>query len=155
MRMERPIRMPTATVSTATTRLGPPSGSRLLVIGACGGIGRAVADAAADIGLEVIAMDLAASFERRGIELGKRAIAIDLLDEQSIKAAFQQLGDTVAGLDGIAVCSGYTAGSDTIAEHDTERFDNVLSGNLRGPVLVLREAVPFLQDDASVVLLST
>jgi len=130
-------------------------GSTLLVIGACGGIGQAVADAARLANVSVISMDLASSFERRGIEPGETVVPIDLLDESSIKAAFAALAKSLITLDGIAVCSGYTSGADTIAAHDTERFDNVLSGNLRGPVLALREAAPLLNDGAAVVLLTT
>lgn len=82
-------------------------------------------------------------------------IPIDLRDETSIVAAMERLGESGATLDGIAVCSGYTSGSDSVAELDTTRFDDVLSGNLRGPVLALRQAVPLLADGASIVLLTT
>jgi 3-oxoacyl-[acyl-carrier protein] reductase len=133
----------------------PEVKSRLLIIGACGGIGHAVWRAAEDEGLDVTAMDLESSFSRRSIDASDAAIPVDLLDEQSIQNAFAKLADLNVSLDGVAVCSGYTSGSDAIAELDTARFDNVLSGNLRGPVLALREASPLLKDGASVVLLST
>lgn len=144
-----------ATATTATVELEPAPGSTLLVIGACGGIGRAVCDGATALGVDVVAMDLASSFERRGIAIGESAIPIDLLDEASIREAFSRLAESGTLLDGIAVCSGYTAGHDRIADHDTGRFDDILSGNLRGPVLAMREAVPLLSDGASIVLLST
>ncbi len=137
------------------SRLGPAKGSTLLVIGACGGIGWAVREAARRSGCDVIAMDLAASFTRRGVEADSTAIPIDLLDEASIRHAFAGLAGSGARLDGIAVCSGYTKGADRIADLDTARFDDVLSGNLRGPVIALRESVPLLNDGASIVLLST
>lgn len=135
------------------SRLGPAPGSTLLVVGACGGIGWAVCEAAQRSGCEVIAMDLAASLARRGREAGDTAIPIDLLDESSIRQAFAAL--VGRRLDGIAVCSGYTKGADAVAEQDTDRFDDVLSGNLRGPMIALRESVPLLNDGASIVLLST
>jgi len=100
-------------------------------------------------------MDLESSFKRRGVDVRGKVIPIDLLDEASIRDAFAKLGDAEVKLDGIAVCSGYTAGSDAIAELNTARFDDVLSGNLRGPVLAMREVAPLLNDGASVVLLST
>ncbi len=137
------------------SRLGPTTGSTLLVVGACGGIGWAVCEALEQSGCTVIAMDLPASLARRGLATGDSAIPIDLLDEASIGQAFATLSDSGTRLDGVAVCSGYTKGADTIAEQDTARFDDVLSGNLRGPVLALREAVPLLNDDAAIVLLST
>lgn len=100
-------------------------------------------------------MDLASSFERRGIELGLAEIPIDLLDESSIKASFDRLVESGVMLDGIAVCSGYTSGHDRVVELDTARFDDVLSGNLRGPALAMREAAPLLNDGSAVVFLST
>lgn len=155
MQMGQPIRIRTVTTITNTINSSPAPGSTLLVIGACGGIGRAVAGAARRAEVSVISMDLASSFERRGIEVGSSEIPIDLLEESSIKAAFARLAGSGVTLDGIAVCSGYTSGADTIATHNTDRFDDVLSGNLRGPVLALREAVPLLNDGAAIVLLTT
>jgi len=40
-------------------RLGPPAGQSILIVGGCGGIGRALVLAAVDIGLDVMVMDLA------------------------------------------------------------------------------------------------
>ena len=136
-------------------RLGPCPGSHLLVIGGCGGVGKALVNAARDIDLRTIVMDLPASLERREVEPAADVIPVDLRDEASIAAAFSTVRQSGIRLDGIAVCSGYTAGADTIAELDTARFDDVLSGNLRGPVLALRQSVPHLAEGASIVLLST
>lgn len=155
MRMGRLTRIRMGTTITSTTDLGPAPGSTLLLIGACGGIGHAVYAAAQRRGVRVIAMDLEDSLTRRGIEFGDDTIPVDLLDEISIKSAFGRLIELGAKLDAVAVCSGYTSGHDRIADHDTDRFDNVLSGNLRGPVLALREATPLLNDGAKVVLLTT
>ena len=153
--MARRTRTVTVTTITSTSSSSLAPGSTLLVIGACGGIGKAVADAARQADANVISMDLASSFERRGMKSGPTNVPIDLLDESSIKSAFAQLAESGITLDSIAVCSGYTSGSDSIAAHDTDRFDNVLSGNLRGPVLAMREAVPLLNEGAAVVLLTT
>ena len=137
------------------SRLGPPAGSKILVIGGCGGIGQALVKAAESNGLQVTIMDLPAALERRGLEPGDRAIAIDLLAESSIRAGFEILERAVGKVHSVAYCAGYTIGFDTIESLDTARFDNVLSGNLRGPVLALRQAVPHLHDGASIVMLST
>ena len=137
------------------SRLGPRPGSRLLVIGGCGGIGKALVDAARTIDVRAIVMDLPASLESRGITDGADVIPVDLRDEASIARACSTLHPWNSRLDGIAVCSGYTSGADRIADLDSARFDDVLSGNLRGPVLALRESVPHLAEGASIVLLST
>lgn len=115
----------------------------------------AVWSAAEALAVNVIAMDLESSFARRGTGISESAIAVDLKDETSIREAFARLRQSGVRLDGIAVCSGYTSGSDRIAEQDTARFDELMSANLRGPVIALRESVPLLSDGASIVLLST
>lgn len=80
---------------------------------------------AESLAANIIAMDLESSFARRRIELSESAIAVDLLNEASIRQAFAEFRKSGARLDGIVVCSGYTSGSDTIAELDTARFDEV------------------------------
>ena len=137
------------------SRLGPAAGSTVLVIGGCGGIGRALVAAASALDIRVVLMDLPSSLERRGIAAGPNAIPVDLRDENSIASAFARIGETGAKLDGIAVCSGYTSGYDRIADLETATFDDVLSGNLRGPVLAMRAAAPYLENNASIVLLTT
>lgn len=136
-------------------RLGPPAKSTILVIGGCGGIGYAFASAAAQLGCNVIVMDLPAAISRRSDIPGTRPISIDLRDEPSIIEAFNFLKELGVTLNSIAVCSGYTKGHDQISVLETDRFDDVISGNLRGPVLAIREARALLANESSIVFLST
>jgi 3-oxoacyl-[acyl-carrier protein] reductase len=136
-------------------RLAPAAGSRLLVIGGCGGIGSALVQHAERLGLKVVIADLPQAAERRGLLRDERFLPMDLRDEDSINTAFLQLKKTGSRLDAVAICSGYTKGHDSIGGLDTRRFDDVLSGNLRGPVLAMRAMLPLLNDDASVVVLTT
>ncbi len=136
-------------------RLGPPAGSHLLVIGGCGGIGYALVQHAERLGLTVTIMDLPQAGERRGILTADHFVGVDLREEESINAAFSKLHSAGIHFDGVAICSGYTKGNDHIGGLDTQRFDDVLSGNLRGPVLAMRAMLPLLTPAASVVLLTT
>jgi len=136
-------------------RLGPSVGKTVLVVGGCGGIGHAFASAASALGCKIIIMDLPEAISRRQHVGGTACIPIDLRDEASIVAAFGALSETGVTLDYIAVCSGYTKGHDQVTALDTSRFDDVLSGNLRGPVLAIREATPLLANEAAIVFLST
>ena len=137
------------------SRLGPAPGSRLLVIGGCGGIGHALVSEARALGLDVTVMDIRSAAARRGMDKAQDFVAVDLRDEQSINEAFRTLENSGARFAAVAVCSGYTRGHDPVADLDTDRFDDVLSGNLRGPVLAMRAARKLLTDDAAVVLLTT
>lgn len=58
-------------------------------------------------------------------------------------------------IDCLAICSRYTIGNDQISTLNTEHFNDVLSGNLRDTILTLRECVPYLNKNASVVILSS
>ena len=136
-------------------RLGPKSGSTVLVIGGCGGIGHAFARQLVADHCKVIIMDLPDAIARRMPAVGAETVPIDLRDEASIVSAFKALKDDGVELNHVAICSGYTKGHDQIEALDTDRFDDVLGGNLRGPVLALREARPLLDDNAAIVLLST
>ena len=55
-------------------RLGPPAKSTILVIGGCGGIGYAFASAAAQLGCNVIVMDLPAGDCQRKVSLNRPAL---------------------------------------------------------------------------------
>lgn len=136
-------------------RLGPPAGARLLVIGGCGGLGHALVQHAERLGLSVTIMDLPQAGERRGIVTDERFIEVDLRNEDSVRSAFARLRSIGGVLDGVAICSGYTKGHDRIEGLDVARFDDVLAGNLRGPVLAMRAALPLLAPEASVVVLTT
>lgn len=136
-------------------RLAPPAGTRLLVIGGCGGIGHALVTEAVDLGLDVAIMDLPDAAERRGIDDRSNFVPVDLRDARSINDAFRSLGAAGERFAALALCSGYTKGHDRIGNLDTDRFDDILSGNLRGPALALRAAVDVLTPDASVVVLTT
>lgn len=136
-------------------RLAPPAGSHLLVIGGCGGIGYALVKHAERLGLAVTVMDLPQAGERRGILSDDSFVGVDLREEESINAAFSKLQEDGVQFDGVAICSGYTKGNDQISGLDTQRFDDVLSGNLRGPVLAMRAMLPLLTPEASVVVLTT
>lgn len=136
-------------------RLGPPVGSQLLVIGGCGGIGYALVQHAERLGLAVTIMDLPQAGERRGILSAENFVGVDLREEASINTAFLKLQEAGTRFDGVAICSGYTKGNDQISGLDTQRFDDVLFGNLRGPVLAMRAMLPLLTAEASVVVLTT
>lgn len=129
--------------------------ARLLVIGGCGGIGFGVVEQAVAAGASVVVMDLPVTQQQRDLSKTRGFIGIDLRDEQSIADAFSALAETGLTFDAVVVSSGYTLGSDPISALDIGKFDDVLSGNLRGPVIALKYATRYLAAHASIVLLST
>jgi len=140
---------------TQFDRLGPRAFSTVLVIGGCGGIGHALAGELARQDCTVIIMDLPEAIARREPAGEIRTVPVDLRNEVSIESAFRTLAQSDVRLNSVAVCSGYTKGHDRIDALDTSRFDDVISGNLRGPALAMREAKQLLAQDAAIVLLTT
>lgn len=136
-------------------RLAPKAGATILVIGGCGGIGHALVETSDHLGLTPIVMDLESAIERRNANSSHRHIPVDLREEGSIKTAVEILKGSHQGIDHVVITSGYTKGHDRIADMNTDQFDDVMSGNLRGPILMMRELAPILSPNASVVLIST
>ena len=111
-----------------------------LVTGANRGIGHAVARALAKAGLEVTvgARDPAAG-ERAARETGAaRAVALDVTDEASVRAAAAKLGAIDVLVNNAAILD---KGEDVLAQ-DAERVDAMVGTNLLGPWRTIRTFVP-------------
>jgi 3-oxoacyl-[acyl-carrier protein] reductase len=134
----------------------PPAGSRIAVLGACGGIGADVVRALVDGGCMVIAMDLPKSLAEAPSP-AHHAVAFDGRDPASIKAAFAQVADIAPELDGLVIASGFAGPRQPIDQWGIGQIDDVLDGNLRLMTLCLRAAVPLLRHGrpASVVMLTS
>jgi short-subunit dehydrogenase len=111
---------------------------RVLVTGATGGIGHAIARAIAARGGEVIVSgrrnDVLAPLAE---EVGGRAVACDLSD----RAAVQQLAADVGVLD-VLVANAALPASGFLTELRQEQIDRMLEVNLRAPIALARALGP-------------
>jgi NAD(P)-dependent dehydrogenase (short-subunit alcohol dehydrogenase family) len=127
-------------------RLGPAKGSRMLVVGGAGGIGRALVAAGLEIGLEMAVFDRAEALRLHPSPAGIREIAVDVASEDSLRGAFAELArdwseiDTLVCLAGIPIFPPKPLSQVSVAE-----WDRVLDINLRGTFLAATLAVPFLE----------
>lgn len=135
--------------------LGPLPGQHVLIVGGCGGIGLAIANACHDIGLHVTIMDLPASIKSRTLHPDFRTIPVDIRDEVSINTAFKTLDEDERKIDHVVMASGYTADLINISAMQTDILDDVMSGNLRGCVLVSRACLARINDGGAIVFIST
>ncbi len=113
-----------------------------LVTGASSGLGRHFASVLHQAGATVVlAARRVDRIEAEAARLGERARAIplDVSDEASIVAAFEQLAADGMLCD-VVVNNAGISGSSLILQMDTAEWDSVLEVNLRGPFLVAREA---------------
>lgn len=118
---------------------------RVIVTGAASGIGKAIAKAFVGAGAKVIGLDL--KTQRGG---GFDIIAADVTDEGAVTAGMAQAVAALGRIDILVNCAGIEIQSriDTL---ETSALDRMLAVNLRGPILVMRAALPHLAPDARVV----
>lgn len=137
--------------------LAPAPGSRIAVLGGCGGIGRAVVSACLGAGAEVAVLDLPRSLAAFPPPPRARAFALDATDEASVAAAFAALDAAWGALDGYVGLAGFMTRRTPVAETAPEAWDELVDGNLRSAFLCARAALPLLLRgrDPSLVLVSS
>jgi NAD(P)-dependent dehydrogenase (short-subunit alcohol dehydrogenase family) len=124
------------------------AGKVALVTGAASGIGRATAELYASMGARVIASDVDAAggsaTADRLTRDGHAAvfIAADVTDEAAVKALVAGAVQRFGRLDCAVNCAGVGAGEGATHDYPEDRWDRVVSINLRGTWLAMRHEVP-------------
>lgn len=135
--------------NTATSmdysRLAPPAGTRVAVVGGCGGIGRVLVTVCLANDLKVCVFDLEASYDQSPAPKEVPFFPIDATLEDNIENAFQKLGNKWQGLDVLVNLVGFTSEKRTIKDISPPEWDELISGNLRSAYLVVRAALPLIQ----------
>lgn len=137
------------------TRLGPPEGARVAIVGGCGGIGRALVNASLEIGLKVAVLDLPPSLQRHTPPNGCLQHAVDATDEESVAAAFDAIDQSWDGLDVLVNLCGFTNEFEPVAKMTTETWDEITDGNLRSAFLCARAALPLLKKPGDGAIINT
>ncbi|OXM49687.1 SDR family NAD(P)-dependent oxidoreductase [Amycolatopsis alba] len=132
------------------------SGKRGLVTGAGSGIGRAAAIDFARQGASVAVLDrdetaaaeTAALIDESGGEA--RAIAVDIADEESVRAAVERTVATYGGLD-FAVNNAGMSSRGPLDQMTLDEFERVVHVNLSGTFLCLKHELPVLGRGGAIV----
>jgi len=119
----------------------------VLITGAYGGMGKATADALAERGYQVFALD------RNVCEATENVIPIeaDLTDEGSIEEAFKSVSDLTDGLFAIIHFAG-TYMLDSLVEMNSAEFDRIFTVNLRGAFLINKTFLPLLSKGSRIII---
>lgn len=123
------------------------SGSRLLVVGASSGIGRAIAVRASRAGGTVVYSGRRENLLRSAIAEGGgsgSAIVCDVRDPQSCESLVAETEETLGGIDHLVIATGAVR-SVGVEKTDAEVWQFLLETNLVGPALVARAALPALE----------
>lgn len=123
------------------------------VVGAAGGIGRALVLRLQRDGARVVALDLPASLARHPPPV--ESLAIDVLSEAAVADAMAGLARVAPALTGFVYLAGFHTGVAPIGSMATEAFDVTVAGNLRGAFLACRAALPLMAAGGSMVLVSS
>jgi 3-oxoacyl-[acyl-carrier protein] reductase len=127
-------------------RLGPRRGSRIVVTGGCGGIGRRFVEVAHGLGLEMAVIDLPGSLARHHPPEGVLAIPYDARKNNAAKQAFARVAKRWDGaIDGFVHLPGYMTRQANLDELEPSEFDEGIAVNLRSAYLALKEALPLLR----------
>ncbi len=108
-------------------------GRRALVTGAASGIGRAARKALIDAGARVVGLDRVAGPDADWV-------VCDLAEEAQVVAAVASAVDRLGGLDVLVNCAGIEIDA-PLPAIDIAGMDRMYTVNIRGPILVAREAV--------------
>ena len=138
------------------------SGKKLLLTGANGGLGRAMAAYALAQGAELAlcerTQDLADAAQTHVGHEKTHALAADLTDEQAVKTMLDSAINAMSGLDGVINNAAMLADDDGMpADTPLECWQATLDVNLTGAFLVYKYALPHLlqQQSGSLVTLSS
>ncbi len=127
------------------TRLGPPPGARCLVLGGCGGIGRAYVAGLLRHDCRVVVVDMAAALAMQPPAEGVLGLAADARDEAALTEAVTQAGEALGGLDVFAFVTGINAAIKPLDQMEMGAVREVLEINLLSAFVATRAALSFLR----------
>jgi 2-keto-3-deoxy-L-fuconate dehydrogenase len=129
---------------------GELDGLVALVTGGASGIGAAVAARLQADGARVAVLDLNADAAAEG----QLAVACDVSDDASVRAAVARVVEELGGLDLVINNAGIGAAG-TVADNSDEEWHRVLDVNVLGMVRVTRAALPHLRESAAAAVVNT
>jgi len=127
----------------------------VVVTGACGALGSAVADEFSAAGAAVAAVDvLAPDDEDSLLDLNERTeyYQIDLTDEDDVERGFGEIVDDHGGIDHLVNVAGTWRGGQPIDETDADEFGMMFDVNLRTMFLGSKHAIPHLRESEGAIV---
>lgn len=127
--------------------LGPARGSKMVIAGGCGGIGRELVAQAVAHGVEVTVLDLPRSIVPEHCIEGARYISFDARDEASIRAAVSSIGDQWKRVDAFVFLCGYPIlPRRPLAEVSLSAWNDLMQVNLTSAYLLANGLLPLLRE---------
>lgn len=125
--------------------VAPHKGLRVIVTGAASGIGRASADALSAAGAKVVGFDLHPPEQTTTWP----TILVNVADEAAVAGGMEAALRELGGLDVVVNCAGVCIET-PLASFDVEAYERMAAVNIRGPILMAREALRHFSGDAPI-----
>jgi len=128
-----------------TTRLAPPEGSRLVVVGGCGGIGRALVSLALANGMQVAVIDLPQSVAAFPPPDEALTITADATQEQAVRQAFEKINETWGAVECLVNLAGFLTTFEVIEHFSATDWEYIFNGSLLTTLFPCKYAIPLLR----------
>jgi len=145
----------TALRSIDPNRLAPAPGTRVAIIGGCGGIGRVLVRATLEADLRVAVLDLPASLQLHPPPTSVAPYSIDAVDKVSVLAAFDSLDQNWDGLDVLVNLCGFMNAFEPVENLGELAWDEVINGNLRSTFLAAQASLPLMRKAGGGAIVNT
>ncbi len=148
--------MPSPIAALDVARLAPRAGTRIVIVGGCGGIGRALVSACDALTLDIAVMDLPVALERFPPPTRVLWLPTDVADEAAVGKSFRSIADTWGRIHVLVLLSGIAIHPPQRAETLTvAQWDRIMDVNLRSAWLCARAAIPLMSNGGAIVTVSS
>ena len=134
-------------------RMSPAPGSRLVIVGGCGGIGRALVAACLDLDIRTAVLDLPSALVERPLPPEVLTAAVDASNEDEVAGGFEVIDRMWGGVDALVFVTGIAViPPQPVESLDLSKWDRILDVNLRSAFLCSRAAIPRLRPHGGAIV---
>ncbi|MCS6967478.1 MAG: SDR family NAD(P)-dependent oxidoreductase [Cytophagales bacterium] len=127
-------------------RFAPSENSRIVVVGGCGGIGRAVVKLALANQLQVAIIDLPQTIEAFPPPESVLVFQADATKEDQVKSAFEQIASHWKAIEGLVNLAGFLTAFETVEQINLTDWQYIFDGSLLTTLLPCKYAIPLLRN---------
>jgi 3-oxoacyl-[acyl-carrier protein] reductase len=138
-------------------RLAPPINKKVVIVGGCGGIGKAVVEACLINHLQVAVVDLPRSIlENPMREVADAVFPCDATNAEQVENVFAYIKKSWGHIDHLVNLAGFTNPLTRIENMPDDMWQEVFDGNLKSTFLCCKYAIPvFNTEGGSIVNMSS
>jgi NAD(P)-dependent dehydrogenase (short-subunit alcohol dehydrogenase family) len=132
------------------------AGRTAVVTGGASGIGAAIAHLYAQSGVtDGVVVDLPGALGRASLPAGWSGVGVDLRDDASVSAAFEEARTRLGRVDLLAAAAGIVPLWTDLGGLDPREWDDVFAVNARGVMRSIQETLPAMPDGGAIVVIAS